>query len=135
METKNAKPALKGAAEVNPKNGQSLNVAPTTEKREEGKAELKKVNTVERILHDLEILNARKADWVQILETHKKLKSFNPTVTESGTTLTISDRNNTFKTTATEPLKMILGNYIAIVESKIREVEADITHLAGKLVA
>lgn len=137
METKNVKPASNGAAEVKTKNGSSLNVVTpsATVKKEEGIAELKRINTVEKILHDLEILNARKKDYEQILETHKKLKAFNPTVTESGITLTITDRNNTFKTTATEPLKMILGNYINIVEHKIREVEADISHLAGKLAA
>lgn len=137
MKAETAKPALKGAAEVTPKNGTNLNVeTSTTEKREETKAELKKVNAIERILNDLEVLNNRRENREHLLESKKKLKSFNPTVTESTVTLTIKDnKGNQFQTTHSEALKMVIGNYIAIVDRKLDEVETDISNIASKLAA
>lgn len=132
MKGTNEKPTNDVATTAKPVNG-SPSINTQTAVKEEAKKELKQVNAVERILNDLEVLNSRSENRTALMETLRKLKAFNPTVTESNTELIIKARGNEFRTTATEPLKMIIGNYVAIVENKLREVESDIANLAGRL--
>ncbi len=131
------KPTDKVAGEQPKINGstQPVVTSPATVKKEEDKTALKQVNAIERILNDLEVLNSRKENREHLLESQRKLKAFNPTVTESGCKLTIEDRGNKFQTTHSEALKLVIGNYVAIVERKLNEVEDDIKHLAQKLAA
>jgi|ERR1051325_3303326 hypothetical protein len=119
-------------ATAKPVNGSQV-LTPNADKEAATKKEVKPGNAIEQILNDLEVLNSRSENRSFLMETLKKLKGFNPTVTESRCELIIKDRQSEFRTTATEPMKMIIGNYIAIVETKLREVEGDIAHLASKL--
>lgn len=131
METK-TKPVNNGK-DAKPSNGSEKLTNQPTAIKEEAKKELKQLNSVERILHELAILNAKQEQRELMLDTHKKLKSFNPTLTEGGCTLIIKEKNLEFRTSSTEPLKMIISSYISMVETKLKEVEGDITHIAGKL--
>ena len=129
------KKPTQGVANGKPSNGsQTTALTPNTAAKEEAKAELKKVNAIERILNDLEVLNNRRENREHLLESRKKLKAFNPTITEGLCTLTIQDnKGNHFKTTHSEALKLVIGNYTAIVERKLEEVKADIANLANRL--
>lgn len=134
MKADEKKPANGVAAAAKPLNG-SHTVITTKAEKEAAKTETKSsIPAIDKLLNEVTVLNSRIENREHLLESQRKLKSFNPTVTESNCTLIIQDnRGNQFKTTHSEALKMVIGNYVAMVDAKLREVESDIAHLAGKL--
>ena len=133
MKATDEKKITNGVATAKPVNGTHV-LTPKAEKEAATTETKPAISAIDKLLNDVTVLNSRIENREHLLETQRKLKSFNPSVTEANCTLVIQDnRGNQFKTTHTEALKMVIGQYVATVESKLREVESDISQLAGRL--
>src|SRR5690349_480278 len=83
-----------------------INKPATVSKTEAIKKEMKPASPVERILNNLEVLLSRRDNRGLLLESLKKLKAFDPGITESQCKLIIQDKHTKFETTSSEAMKL-----------------------------